>query len=181
MSRNSVNKEGEFQREIKRALDTCEKMPEGRIYLIPVRLDDTQPPERMSAYQWVDLFEKDGWSKLEAAIRKGKHVKTPQRVKKPGLLKRYRYHAGLLFILLALINSPRIYNNYFYRVPRLELPTTFCKASQVPIKVGVADLPNCSSEFREILTKNWEIFSDGNPVMSIAHSLSMSICCWRGH
>jgi EAL domain-containing protein (putative c-di-GMP-specific phosphodiesterase class I) len=70
VSSNS-QKRGFLQKEIKNALDIWqEKLPDD-IYLIPVRLEDCKVPEDLSAFQWVNLFEPDGWNKLLRAIEAG--------------------------------------------------------------------------------------------------------------
>ncbi len=68
LSCNSVTKRGTVQREIKRALDVLEEMPEDTIYLIPARLERCEVPERLAKLHWVDLFEPDGFEKLRQAI-----------------------------------------------------------------------------------------------------------------
>jgi hypothetical protein len=55
--------------EIKHALEVLDTMPEGKIYLIPVRLEECVIEERLAGRQWVDLFEPDGYEKLINALR----------------------------------------------------------------------------------------------------------------
>jgi hypothetical protein len=71
LSRNSVGKRGWIQREVREALDTWQEMLDSDIYLIPVRLEDCDAPDRLRDFQWVDLFEEDGWTRLVEAIRVG--------------------------------------------------------------------------------------------------------------
>jgi hypothetical protein len=71
LSANSVNKRGWIQREIRGALDMWQEKLEDDIYLIPVRLEDCEAPERLRDFQWVDLFEEDGWTRLVKAIQVG--------------------------------------------------------------------------------------------------------------
>jgi hypothetical protein len=52
------------QREIRIALDRALEMPEGRIFLIPARLEECALPQKISSYQWVDLFSANGMGKL---------------------------------------------------------------------------------------------------------------------
>jgi hypothetical protein len=49
----SVSKRGYVQREFKLALDTLEEIPEGRIYIIPVRLDKCEIPARFHKLQLI--------------------------------------------------------------------------------------------------------------------------------
>ena len=68
LSKNAVSKRGFMQKELKYALEILEQMPEGRVFLIPVRLDNCTVPDRISDRQWVDLFSEDGFYKLLLAI-----------------------------------------------------------------------------------------------------------------
>ena len=69
LSDKSVNKEGYVQKEITFALDKAMEMPEGRIFLIPARLEECKVPRRLETYQWVDLFEENGYQRLMQALR----------------------------------------------------------------------------------------------------------------
>jgi len=68
LSNNSISKEGYIQKEIRFALDVAQEKPEGTIFLIPARLENCNVPDRISRFQWVDLFEKIGYSKLKEAL-----------------------------------------------------------------------------------------------------------------
>jgi TIR domain/Effector-associated domain 1 len=68
ISTESVNKRGYAQREIVRALSTAEEMPEGKAFIIPVRLDDCQVPDRLATWQYVNLFEPDGYPRLRETL-----------------------------------------------------------------------------------------------------------------
>jgi hypothetical protein len=54
--------------EIKDALDIWQEMLDSDIYLIPIRLEDCEVPEGLRDFQWVNLFEQDGWARLVKAI-----------------------------------------------------------------------------------------------------------------
>jgi hypothetical protein len=71
LSANSIDKRGWIQREIRLALDIWDEMLDSDIYLIPVRLEDCEVPERLRKFQWVSLFEEDGWTQLARAIQVG--------------------------------------------------------------------------------------------------------------
>jgi len=68
LSKNSITKEGYVQREIKFALDKALDMPEGRIFLIPARLEDCEVPESLKGYEWVDLFQKNWNRRLMSSL-----------------------------------------------------------------------------------------------------------------
>ena len=71
LSKNSVSKRGWIQREIRGALDMWQEKLDSDIYLIPVRLEDCEVPEGLRDFQWLDLFEEDGWTRLVEAIQVG--------------------------------------------------------------------------------------------------------------
>jgi SOS-response transcriptional repressor LexA len=64
LSNSSTTKEGYVQKEIRFALDIADEKPEGTIFLIPIRLENCSVPNRISRFQWVDLFQRIGYSKL---------------------------------------------------------------------------------------------------------------------
>jgi hypothetical protein len=68
LSRASVSKIGYLQKEIKHVLDVADEQPEGAIFLIPVRLEPCEVPERLRRWQWVDLFEEGGYPRLLRAL-----------------------------------------------------------------------------------------------------------------
>ncbi len=69
LSRASIAKTGFVQKEIGYALDAAEERPQGTIYVIPVKLEECEVPERLRKYQWVSLFEKGGYERLMRALR----------------------------------------------------------------------------------------------------------------
>lgn len=71
LSNNSVSKEGYVQKELKKGFEILDRQPEGRIYLIPVRLDECRVPEGLKKLHWVDLFEPQGMESLLRAIETG--------------------------------------------------------------------------------------------------------------
>lgn len=64
LSKNSITKTGFVQKEIKFALDVADQQPENTIYLIPVKLEECEVPQRLSRWQWVDLFKENGYENL---------------------------------------------------------------------------------------------------------------------
>jgi hypothetical protein len=69
LTNKSIDKEGYVQREIRFALDKALEIPEGRIFLIPVRLEECDLPYSLKKYQWVNLYEEGGYSKLVKALK----------------------------------------------------------------------------------------------------------------
>jgi len=69
LSRRSVTRDGYVHKEIRLALDVAEEKPEGTIFLIPVKLEDCDVPERLRTRQWVNLFEERGYEKLLRSLQ----------------------------------------------------------------------------------------------------------------
>jgi hypothetical protein len=56
LSKHSINKRGFVQKEMKEAFDALQEFPKGSIFLIPARLDKTEPiDEELLELNWVDL------------------------------------------------------------------------------------------------------------------------------
>jgi TIR domain len=68
-SENSVSKRGYVQKEYKLAHSTLEEMPEGQIFLIPVRLGKCNIPASFKDIHRCDLFEENGIEKIIEAIK----------------------------------------------------------------------------------------------------------------
>ena len=68
LSRSSVSKTGFVQKEIAFALDAADERPEGTVYIVPARLETCDAPQRLSKWQWVYLFEQDGYPRLLRAL-----------------------------------------------------------------------------------------------------------------
>jgi hypothetical protein len=69
VSTSSVGKSGYLQKEIRFALDIADEKPDGAVFIIPVRLEACDIPERLSRWQYVNLFESDGYERLSTALR----------------------------------------------------------------------------------------------------------------
>jgi TIR domain/Clp amino terminal domain, pathogenicity island component len=64
LSRASTTSAGYVHREIKEALDVADEQPEGTIFIIPVRLEECDVPDRLRHLHWVDLFAEEGYRRL---------------------------------------------------------------------------------------------------------------------
>lgn len=77
-SRNSVKKKGDFQAEIRYALECARRQPLDDIFLIPVRLDDCKIPLRIQReIQYIDLFP--DWGRGLRRIVSTIHTETRRR------------------------------------------------------------------------------------------------------
>ena len=64
-----LSKKGFVQEEIKVALDTLQERKKDISPVIPVRLDDSEVPERLSHILWVNLFDEGGMERLVEGLR----------------------------------------------------------------------------------------------------------------
>lgn len=69
LSRQAGKKIGFIQKEIRTALDIADRQPPGTIFVIPAKLEPCDLPDRLAAWQSVDLFEPHGYGQLVAAIQ----------------------------------------------------------------------------------------------------------------
>lgn len=67
LSSRSSQRRGYLQREIRIALDVVEDLPQGTVYIVPIRLDDCEIPTRLRQFQWINAFPsvEDGLRGLE--------------------------------------------------------------------------------------------------------------------
>lgn len=70
LSEDSVSKTGYVQKETKFALDVADEQPEGAIFIIPVKLEECDVPDRLSHWHWVSLGETRGYERLVTALNR---------------------------------------------------------------------------------------------------------------
>ena len=71
LSKTSVAMRGYVQNEFKLALEVLRDIPDGTIYVIPVRLDECPIPAQVSDLHLCNLFEADGFEYLLRALQAG--------------------------------------------------------------------------------------------------------------
>lgn len=76
LSTKSINKKGYIQKELKFALDVALEQPEESIFIIPLRLEECEVPERLNKWQWLNLFPDK--SKSIATLLKSLSVRANQ-------------------------------------------------------------------------------------------------------
>jgi formylglycine-generating enzyme required for sulfatase activity len=89
LSHKAINKSGYVQKEIKFALDKAEEQPEDTIFLIPLKLEECDVPERLQRWQWVNLFEEKGYERLMSSLRFSAGTITSGSDSKPNLIQRH--------------------------------------------------------------------------------------------
>jgi hypothetical protein len=69
ISEQAVNKRGFLHKEIKYALDVADEHPENAIFIIPLKLEQCDVPERLNRWQWLNYFEETAYEKLLGSLR----------------------------------------------------------------------------------------------------------------
>lgn len=70
LSKSSIDKEGYVQKEITFALDKALEKPDGTIFIVPVKLEECELPKKLSRFQAVELFRRDGFTRLLLGLNK---------------------------------------------------------------------------------------------------------------
>ncbi len=69
LSKGSINQAGYLHKEIKFALDVVDEQPEDTLFLIPLKLEECDVPERLSRWHSVNLLSPSGYDRLLKALR----------------------------------------------------------------------------------------------------------------
>jgi hypothetical protein len=59
LSQSAISKEGYLHKELAIALETAQRQPEGAITIVPIRLDEVEPPRSLRHLQWIDVQHAD--------------------------------------------------------------------------------------------------------------------------
>ena len=82
LSRHAVSKTGHIQKEIREALEIMDRRPDGSVFIVPVRLDDCEVPEKLRRWQWIDIRKRGGYNRLrDALISHGAEKAAPARLR----------------------------------------------------------------------------------------------------
>jgi hypothetical protein len=68
VSKTSVDKVGFHQKELKYALDQQTLRPTGQRYLVPILLEECEPPRELRGIHWLRIWEGGAYDKLKCAI-----------------------------------------------------------------------------------------------------------------
>lgn len=113
LSKSSITKEGYVQREIKTALDYADEKPEGTVYIIPVRLEECKPPERLSKWQYADYLEgqrEEAFERLLTSL-KTRADKLDLRIENK-TSNRQRFYRRSIHLEYKINADAQIVNNY---------------------------------------------------------------------
>lgn len=79
-SPRSIVKRGQFQSELRYALNCAARLPMEEVFVVPVRLEPCQVPQQISGqWQYIDLFPgwERGMARLTEAIHRASRGRTP--------------------------------------------------------------------------------------------------------
>lgn len=63
LSKGAISKRGYIHKEIKFAMDVADEIPDGDIFIIPLKVEPCEPPDSLKKYQWTEVFN-EGYQKL---------------------------------------------------------------------------------------------------------------------
>jgi hypothetical protein len=69
LSNRSISKAGYLQKEIKFVLDRADEQPEGTIFVIPLKLEECEIPDRLERWHWINYFEANGYQGLKRSLQ----------------------------------------------------------------------------------------------------------------
>jgi hypothetical protein len=68
LSSRSCGKTGYVQRELRYALEQRDRRPFGKRFIIPILLDDCQPPRELGEIHFLRMWQRGAYDKLKAAL-----------------------------------------------------------------------------------------------------------------
>jgi hypothetical protein len=69
LSKKSMSTAGFVHREINYALNIADEQPEGALFIIPLRFEECQVPQRLQRWHWADWFEESAYERLVLSLR----------------------------------------------------------------------------------------------------------------
>jgi hypothetical protein len=107
ISNSSISKSGFVQKELRIALDVADEQPEGSTFLIPVRLEECEIPDRLKRWQAADLFKPETYDRLRRALPSKKSTPRPKESMTREFSSWTWYRTGLQRCLCCAKTPPR--------------------------------------------------------------------------
>lgn len=82
LSSTSVNKRGYVQKKFTKALNYCEEKLDSDVFIIPIKIDNCEIPEKLSKFQWTHYNASDCFYKISESIRLQQQVLIKDHQKK---------------------------------------------------------------------------------------------------
>ncbi len=145
LSTNSISKKGYIQKELRIAIDVWSELPPSTIFIIPVRLEECEPPKRIRRWQYADYFPEDN-----------------RTIAYQRLLESLRFGATRLGISTKLIHQKDEKQVQLAAPPRsANVFGAITSASPVALKAGVSVLQGVGST-RETLLAELGLYTLGD-------------------
>jgi hypothetical protein len=148
LSKKSTTKKGYVQTEMKEAFDIWDQFPEGKAYLIPIRLNECEPSyEKLREVQFQDFFPSwdRGFQKVVQVINSGVR---PQESVHDSLLTGYEYRCAIVDLDNGLANLPEVCQRlnsiqkfFHFSYPSFPLKHTALREFEGQVNLYVPDLP----------------------------------------
>ena len=69
LSKKSTTKTGFVQHELKLAFELMRLRPFGARFILPVLLEDFEPPREFRDFHWIEFWQSDGYQRLLESLR----------------------------------------------------------------------------------------------------------------
>jgi hypothetical protein len=134
LSTRAFKRRGFVHAELQKALRTLDTIPDGQVFLVPVRLDECEVPARLARLSWLDYFRDEGPDRLVRAVSKHLEPTNQDEPIKPGDTRgtnwpRRKVSVKTKLLLVLTVVSAIAYVGYLFPNltnsgnPRRQLPT----------------------------------------------------------
>ncbi|WKZ52320.1 MAG: SUMF1/EgtB/PvdO family nonheme iron enzyme [Anaerolineales bacterium] len=207
MSPVSARKEGFVQAEINFALDMALQKPEGTIYIVPAKLEECEVPDKLSRWQWVNLFEdaNDGYEMLMLSLKLraknlGASLVPPQKepartASSQPQIQKVSLPSSTKIVAAANQRKLEVYtlaNMEFVLVPKGKFIMGGTVVNEkpkggidIPYDYWMARFPITNAQYNDFIApvkakhpvENWSKIKD-HPVVKVTWNHAMSFCMW---
>jgi hypothetical protein len=149
LSNNSINKEGYIQKEIKFALDVADEKPESTIFLIPVKLEQCEVPERLRKLQWVDLYDPKSYAEKFYRLQQALEIRAKEVGATIQPLSKERN------IQQAVVPAKQLVSDFGKSL--FQTKNVLCPYCLIEIRYrnNISSCPNCKNELPEQYIENF--------------------------
>jgi hypothetical protein len=185
-SKNYVSKIGFSQTEFKEAWEMQKKFPSDQIYIIPVRLDESDPPSDLKDLQYVNFYEnrEKGMSDIIEAIETRMPTKKSKTRNEEDISfsnSRYVYRVGITDFDAGLMNLRKLANHlndiqdYFrFECPTLPSPQEAVECINGKRRLNVEKLPESFHEEEPYITVDFVICLTKYPITFLKNGYPVS-------